>query len=119
MVRLQPDQLQVIKGMEPLAGIQTRCVGFYFLTLGMPEATLEKAVNELLMKEAKKMGAVRVTHLRFDATPEHGFWWLSKLFGFRFAYAWGIALIKSPETPTSKEEPPAPLPLPPSRKNKP
>jgi hypothetical protein len=92
VVRLQPDQFYAPKGMEPVAGIQATCVGFYLFTLGLPEADLEKAVNELLMKTAKKIGADRVTDLHFDATPGGGLWWLTKLLGFRTATASGVAI---------------------------
>lgn len=92
VVRLKPDQLHTLKGMEPVAGIQATCWGFYLFTLGLPDADLDKAVNELLMKEAKKIGADRVVDLHFDATPSHGIWWLTKLFFFRSATAWGIAI---------------------------
>lgn len=112
VVRLQPDQLRTPKGTEPLAGIQTTCLGFYLFTLGLPEADLEKAINELLMKEAKKIGADRVMDLRFDATPGGGIWWLSKLFFFRMASAWGVA-IRAESNGDGGEAPPAPLPPPP------
>jgi hypothetical protein len=110
VVRLQPDQLQLPKGMEPIAGIQTTCIGFYLFTLGIPEADLDKAVNELLMKEAKKIGADKVMDLRFDATPSHGLWWLTKLLGFRMASAWGIAIRAEP--PVDDPGPPPPPPFP-------
>jgi hypothetical protein len=120
VVRLQPDQLHLPKGMEPIAGIQTTCLGFYLFTLGLPEADLEKAVNELLMKEAKKIGADKVMDLRFDATPSHGLWWLTKLLGFRMASAWGIAIRAEPgaEEP-GPPPPPPPLPLPPPAASQP
>ncbi len=114
VVRLQPDQLQVPKGMEPLAAIQTTTLGFYFFTLGLPEADLEKAVNELLMKEAKKLGADRVMDLHIDATPGGGIWWLSKLLWFRMASASGVAIRAEPGASGDDSAPPAPLPLPPS-----
>jgi hypothetical protein len=116
VVRLQPDQLNVPKGMEPLAGIQATCLGFYLFTLGLPEADLDKAVNELLMKEAKKLGADKVIDLHFDATPSGGIWWLSKLLGFRSATAWGIAIRAEPGgDETSMPPPPLPnTPPPPS-----
>jgi hypothetical protein len=109
VVRLQPDQLRVPKGMEPLAGIQATCLGFYLFTLGLPEADLDKAVNELLMKEAKKLGADKVIDLHFDATPSGGIWWLSKLLGFRSATAWGIAIRAEPGGDETAMPPP-PLP---------
>jgi len=112
VVRLQPDQLLVPKGLEPVAGIQATCLGFYFATLGLPDADLEKAVNELLMKEAKKVGADRVIELRFDGTPSGGIWWLTKLLFFRSASASGIAVRAEPGA-EAEGEPTAPLPLPP------
>ena len=108
VVRLQPDQLHLPKGMEPIAGIQTTCIGFYLFTLGLPEADLDKAVNELLMKEAKKIGAEKVMDLRFDATPSHGLWWLTKLLGFRMASAWGIAIRAEPAVDDAAAPPPPP-----------
>ncbi len=113
VVRLQPDLVDVPKGMEPVAGIQATCLGFYLFTLGMPEADLEKAVNELLMKEAQKVGAQRVMNLHFDATPESGVWWLTKLLGFRSATAWGVAVREEPDD-EGNEAPPPPLVIPPS-----
>jgi hypothetical protein len=115
VVRLQPDLLLVPKGTEPVAAIQTSCIGFYFFTFGLPYADLDIAVNELLMKEAKKMGADRVMDLHIDATPGGGIWWLTKLFFFRSATAWAIALRSEPGTaegPGLSSLPP-PLPLPP------
>ncbi len=117
VVRLQPDQLHTPKGTEPIAGIQTTCLGFYLFTLGLPEADLEKAINELLMKEAKKIGADRVMDLRFDATPGGGIWWLSKLLWFRMASAWGVA-IKA-ETDSEGAVQPIPLPPPPGAASQP
>ncbi len=111
VVRLQPDQLHLPKGMEPIAGIQTTCIGFYLFTLGIPEADLDKAVNELLMKEAKRIGAEKVIDLRFDATPSHGLWWLTKILGFRMASAWGIAIRPEPAV-DDPGAPPPPPPLP-------
>lgn len=116
VVRLQPSLLQTPKGTEPLAGIQATCLGFYLLTLGIPEADLDKAINELLLKEAKKLGADRVINLRFEGTPAHGIWWLTKLLGFRYARASGIAVVaesggdeKSPQgSPPALRLPPPP-----------
>ena len=115
VVRLQPDLVQVPKGMEPVAGIQATCLGFYLFTLGLPEADLEKAVNELLMKEARELGAEKVVGLRFAATPGHGVWWLWKLLGFRGATASGVAVKSEPgaEEADSGDVPPPPIPLPP------
>ena len=93
IVRLQPDLLQTPKGTEPLAAIQVTTMGFFLMTLGLPEADLDRAVNELLLKEAKKLGADRVINLRFDVTPSHGIWYLTKLLWFRVATAWGIAVV--------------------------
>jgi hypothetical protein len=116
VVRLQPDQLRTPRGTEPVAGIQTTCLGFYLFTLGLPEADLEKAINDLLMKEAKKIGADRVMDLRFDATPGGGIWWLSKLFFFRMASAWGVAIRAESD---GGGAPPAPLPPPPPPPSRP
>ena len=96
VVRLQPDLLHTPRGTEPLAGIQTTCLGFYLFTVGIPEADLDKAVNELLLKEAKKLGADRVINLRFEGTPGNGIWWLTKLFWFRSARASGVAVVAEP-----------------------
>ena len=112
VVRLQPDQLRTPKGMEPLAGIRATCLGFYLFTLGLPEADLDRAINELLMKEAKKIGADQVINLRFDATPSHGIWWLTKLFWFRSATAWGIAIRTEPGGEDEGGAPPLDSPLP-------
>jgi len=115
VVRLQPDLIHVPKGMEPVAGIQATCLGFYLFSLGMPDADLEKAVNELLMTRARELGAEKVTGLRFEATPGHGIWWLIKLLGFRSATAWGVAVKAEPgaEQGGAGEPPPPPIPLPP------
>ena len=102
VVRLQPDLLQTPEGTEPLAGIQTTCLGFYLFTVGIPEADLDKAVNELLFKEAKKLGADRIIDLRFSATPGGGIWWLTKLLGFRSATASGIAVVAQPGEATDR-----------------
>ncbi len=112
VVRLQPDQLRTPKGMEPLAGIRATCLGFYLFTLGLPEADLDRVINELLMKEAKKIGADQVINLRFDATPSHGIWWLTKLFWFRSATAWGIAIRAEPDGDEGEGAPALDSPLP-------
>jgi hypothetical protein len=116
VVRLQPDLIQVPQGMEPVAGIQATCLGFYLFTLGIPEADLEKAVNELLMEEARKVGGEKVMNLRFDATPGGGIWWLLKLLGFRSATAWGVAIKAEPGADAQEggEAPPPPLVIPPA-----
>jgi hypothetical protein len=122
VVRLQPDLIEVPEGMEPVAGIQATCLGFYLFTLGIPDADLEKAVNELLMAEARKIGAERVMNLRFEATPEGGIWWLTKLLGFRSATAWGVAIKREPGGEGEKDEAPPPpltLPVPGPEKKKP
>jgi hypothetical protein len=114
VVRLQPDLVHVPKGMEPVAGIQATCLGFYLFSLGLPDADLEKAVNELLMKEARAIGAEKVMSLRFEATPGHGIWWLIKLLGFRSATAWGVAIKTEPGAEEGGGDvPPPPIPLPP------
>jgi hypothetical protein len=113
VVRLQPDLIEVPEGMEPVAGIQATCIGFYIFTLGLPDADLEKAVNELLMTEARKLGAERVMNLRFEATPESGIWWLTKLLGFRSASASGVAIKREPGGEANDAAaPPPPLMLP-------
>lgn len=113
VVRLQPDLIEVPEGMEPVAGIQATCIGFYIFTLGLPDADLEKAVNELLMTEARKLGAERVMNLRFEATPESGIWWLTKLLGFRSASASGVAIKREPGGDAKDDAaPPPPLMLP-------
>jgi hypothetical protein len=114
VVRLQPDMVEVPEGMEPVAGLQTTCLGFYLFTLGIPAADLEKAVNELLMKEARKIGADRVMNLQFDATPEGGIWWLTKLLGFRSASASGVAIRKEAGFEGGEGAPPPPVILPPA-----
>ncbi len=113
IVRLQPDQLLTPKGTEPVAGIQASCLGFYFFTLGLPYADLERAVNELLMKEAKKLGADRVMNLRFEATPAGGIWFLTKLLFWRSATAWGVA-IRTEDGDSKDIGTPLPIPVPPS-----
>lgn len=112
VVRLQPDLIEVPEGMEPVAGIQATCLGFYLFTLGIPEADLEQAVNELLMEQARKIGAERVMNLRFDATPGGGIWWLTKLLGFRSASASGVAIKREPGAGKVEQAPPPPLTLP-------
>lgn len=104
IVRLQPDLLHTPKGTEPIAGLQATCAGFYLFTVGIPEADLEKAVNELLMKEARKLGAHKVVQLRFDVTPSHGLWFLTKLFWVRSATAWGVAVVKVPGEEPEEEK---------------
>jgi hypothetical protein len=119
VVRLQPDLLEAPEGMEPLAGIQATCMGFYLFTLGIPYADMDKAVNDLLFKEAKKLGAERVVGLRFEGTPSGGIWFLTKLLGFRFATAYGIALVKEPGAGAKENGPgPPPLTLPPDADEK-
>lgn len=113
VVRLQPDMVDVPEGMEPVAGIQASCLGFYLFTLGIPHADLEKAVNELLVREARKIGAERVVNLQFEGTPGGGIWWLTKLFWFRSASARAIAIKAAPgETGDAGPPPPPPLVIP-------
>ncbi len=110
VVRLQPDLLQTPKGTEPLAGIQVECVGFYLFTIGIPECDMDRAVNDLLFKEARKLGAERLINLKFEGTPGGGIWWLTKLLGLRFASASAVALMV--EAGEEKESGPAPPPMP-------
>lgn len=110
VVRIQPGMLQVPEGTEPLAGIRVQCVGFYLFTMGIPECDMDRAVNELLFKEARKLGAERLVELKFDGTPGDGVWWLTKLLGFRTASASAIALM--PVAGGEEDEGPAPPPMP-------
>lgn len=118
IVRLQPDILHTPKGTEPLAALQATSMGFYFFTLGIPEADLDKSINELLIKEAKKIGADKLTALRFDVTPSHGIWFLTKLLWFRVATAWAVAVVAEPadedldplDTPMDTSPPPERVP---------
>lgn len=112
VVRLQPELLQTPEGTEPLAGIQASCVGFYLFTLGIPEADMDRAVNELLLKEAKKLGADRLINFRFEGTPGDGIWWLTKIFGIRTATASAVAVVNRASDRNPKKPEPQPL-LPP------
>ncbi len=114
VVRLQPDLLQVPRGTEPLAGIQVQCVGFYLFTMGIPECDMDRAVNELLFKEARKLGAERLVDLKFEGTPGDGIWWLTKLLGFRTASASAIAvMVESGGEDEDAGPAPPPMPIPP------
>lgn len=119
VVRIQPDLLKTPEGTEPLAGIQAHCTGFYLFTIGIPDATLDKAINELLLREARKLGADRVIDLRFEATPSHGIWWLTKLLWWRSASASAIAVVKEHGGDAKGHPPPLELPpLPPRSKQR-
>lgn len=94
VVRLQPDLLHTPAHTEPLAALHATCSGFYFFTLGLPSADPDKAVNELLIKEARRLGAHRLIDLHVEVTPSTGVWWLTKLFWFRTASAHAIAVMQ-------------------------
>ena len=106
VVRIQPGTVKVPKGMEVLAGIQAVSMGFYFFTLGIPEADLDKTINEMLLKKAKALGADKVINLRFDVTPSHGIWFLTKLFWWRVATAWGVAVVEQKDDKNDPDMPP-------------
>jgi hypothetical protein len=114
VVRIQPDLLKTPEGTEPLAGIQARCTGFYLFTLGIPEATLDKVINEMLLKKARELGADRIINLQFDATPSHGWWWITKLLWWRSASATAIAVVKEHGADATGRPPPLELPPMPS-----
>jgi len=112
VVRLQPDLIKTPPGTEPLAGIQTTCTGFYIATLGIPEADLDCAINDLLHKAARELGASALIGLRFEVTPDNGIWWLTKLLGVRTARASAIAVVN---LDTEKDDAGTPPPLMPPR----
>lgn len=106
-VRLEPEAVDVGKGLRPMAGIQARATSLYVLFVGIPGVDLDKVVNQMLVVSAKTMGADKVTALTFEIDPDSGWWSLWKLLGWRTATARGIAVqVVTPATDASADEGP-------------
>lgn len=105
VVRLRPALLAAKAGRVTGAVVQVRCLSFNIFTMAIPrECDLERVLNRQLMGAARRAGAHEVTRLHFEATPDSGFWWLSRLLGFRGASARAILLMDEPE-PDRSERP--------------
>jgi hypothetical protein len=76
-----------------VVAIRARCLGFYVGTIGIPSCDLDTVMNGLLRETGKALGADRLLEVRFEATPDSGVWWLTKLLWFRQARVSALAVI--------------------------
>src|SRR5687768_13171527 len=112
-VRVQPENVQVAKGLRPIAVVHAQVTSAYFLFLAIPgKVNLDYVVNRMLIHAAKQLGADKVVDIKVDITPGDGVWTLRKLLGWRSAEASGIAVVVEPE-PTAPTPSPPPTPAPP------
>jgi hypothetical protein len=110
-VRLQPENVEVGKGMRPVAAIQANVTSFYLLFIPIPgDVDLDRVVNRMLIVTAKTMGADKVVDLHFDVTPSGGVWTLRKLLGWRSAEAKGIAVQIDEPVDAKADQGPEPAP---------
>lgn len=88
-------------GGEAYGVVQANAMGFslFFHALEPGKADLDVVVNELLVQEAKALGADKVEIKSLSSTPRHGIYRLvawpllfNILFGFTFAEATGVAV---------------------------
>ena len=110
-VRLQPENVDVGRGMRPVAAIQANATSFYLLFIPIPgNVDLDRVVNRMLIVTAKTMGADKIVGLEFDVTPDSGIWVLRRFLGYRSAEAKGIAVRIDAPVDTGKELGPEPPP---------
>jgi hypothetical protein len=110
-VRLQPETVEVSRGLRPLAGIQANATTLNLLFLKIPGGVnLDRVVNQMLVVTAKTLGADKVAQLRFEVDPEKGIWSLWRILGWRSARASGIAVqvVEPPPDPTADQGPEPP-----------
>jgi hypothetical protein len=116
-VRVQPENVQVGKGLRPIAVVHAQVTSAYFLFLPIPgRVSLDYVVNRMLIHAAKQLGADKVVNIQVDITPGDGIWTLRKLLGWRSAEASGIAVVvedeasAAPVPPATEPSAPAPAP---------
>ncbi len=116
-VRVQPENVQVGKGLRPIAVVHAQVTSAYFLFLPIPgRVSLDYVVNRMLIHAAKQLGADKVVNIQVDITPGDGIWTLRKLLGWRSAEASGIAVVVedeasvAPAPPATEPSAPAPAP---------
>lgn len=96
-VRVQPDNLQVGPGLQPIAIVHAQVSSAYFFFIPIPgHVDLDRVVNRMLLATAKTLGADKVVNIKVDITPDTGIWTLRKLLGWRSAEASGVAVIVLP-----------------------
>ena len=109
-VRVQPENVQVGKGLRPIAIVHAQVTSAYFLFLAIPgKVSLDYVVNRMLIHAAKQLGADKVVDIKVDITPGDGIWTLRKLIGWRSAQASGVAVVVEDEAAA-----PAPAASPPT-----
>lgn len=97
-VRVQPENVQVGKGLRPIAVVHAQVTSAYFMFLAIPgKVSLDYVVNRMLIHAAKQLGADKVVDIKVDITPGDGIWTLRKLLGWRSAQASGIAVVVEDE----------------------
>jgi hypothetical protein len=108
-VRVQPENVQVAKGLRPIAVVHAQVTSAYFLFLAIPgRVNLDYVVNRMLIHAAKQLGADKVVDIKVDITPGDGIWTLRKLIGWRSAEASGVAVIVEDDAPQPASPPAAP-----------
>jgi hypothetical protein len=110
VVRLQDETIAVAPGLRPMAGIQASATSLYVAFIPIPGGvSLDRVVNQMLVVQAKTMGADKVVLLGFDVDPDGGVWALWKLLGWRSAHARGIAVqVVGPPPDTHADDGPEP-----------
>ena len=107
-VRVQPENVQVAKGLRPIAVVHAQVTSAYFLFLAIPgKVNLDYVVNRMLIHAAKQLGADKVVDIKVDITPGDGIWTLRKLIGWRSAEASGVAVIVEDDAPQPASPPAA------------
>ncbi len=105
-VRVQPGNVHVGPGLEPIAVIRAEVTSAYILFIAFPgHVTLDRVVNRMLLATAKAIGADAVVNIQVDITPEGGIWTLRRIFGWRSAEASGIAVRIVPSKPVAGASP--------------
>ncbi len=111
VVRLQDETVTVGPGLRPMAAIETRATSLYILFIPIPGGvSLDHVVNQMLIVEAKSLGADKVVLLDFDVDPDGGIWSLWKILGWRSGHAHGIAVqvTSKPADPHADDGPEPP-----------
>jgi hypothetical protein len=108
-VRLHPEAVEVGPNLRPLAGIQADAISAQVFFVSIPGVDLDRVVNQMLVVAAKTMGADKVANLRFEITPDSGFWAWRRFLGWRSARASGIAVqVTAPAPDPFADEGPEP-----------
>ena len=91
--RLSPENHTSAPGTRPIAVVQANVTTFNLLFVKIPgDVSLDRVVNQMLVVEAKNLGADQVVLLDAHVDPESGIWFLWRLLGWQSAEAVGVAV---------------------------